>query len=86
MDFMELQFVCPHCDMVQKGNINLNDVTRPKLAICDTDQGGCDKEFIIRIAVHVAITSHKIHGEGQAVKIKKTKKGGPVNERDKYKK
>lgn len=60
-----INLMCPHCRLTQYGRIDLNNCKRPKLVICDTAQGGCDREFVIRFALTVAVTSHEIGGKAR---------------------
>ena len=53
---------CPYCG----ARVNVaatNDYRQKKVVACDKENGGCDKDFVVDIAVSIDAKALKIEGE-----------------------
>lgn len=55
------QFDCPYCGTTAHYLVNPAD--GPRVIVCDSDEGGCDRQFVVTVTVRVATTVRRIEGE-----------------------
>lgn len=57
-----IEAVCPYCGkknaVIKEGFDNQTEVYR-----CDTEIGGCDLDFVVRLSVHINTFTARIEGE-----------------------
>lgn len=55
---------CPYCDA--RVNVAVtNDYRQKKVVTCAAENGGCDKDFVVDVAVSISAKPLKIEGEAQ---------------------
>ena len=59
---MKVKIECPYCNFESSYKINENDYGK-QLIICDMEEGGCDRTFVIEARVRVEVETFKIEGE-----------------------
>jgi len=53
---------CPYCGKINKAI--MKDKTWDKIIVgCFSDNGGCDKDFVVIMSVEIKATARKIEGE-----------------------
>lgn len=57
---MNLTVICPYCGFTQSREV---DPSKPQLMTCDSDEGGCDKTFVVRASIRPTVDTYKIEGE-----------------------
>jgi hypothetical protein len=59
---MKYQVPCPHCNFLNKLNIDAHNY-RPEVVCCDSEEGGCDRLFVLTVSWPPPILSaYKIEG------------------------
>jgi hypothetical protein len=57
------EVICPYCKHVNRFKIGTEAYQPPEVVTCDVDEGGCDKDFVIKVYVDVDIKTLKIEAE-----------------------
>lgn len=52
---------CPYCGFINE--VTINQVWDKQIVTCDVDEGGCDREFVIKAYVKADVETFKIEGE-----------------------
>jgi hypothetical protein len=61
---MEYNALCPYCKHKNPGSITLDHQFGNRFIIsCDSEHGGCDKDFVLTLKVKVEEKVFKIEGE-----------------------
>ena len=54
---------CPYCGFVNSAAVSATEwFPRPRVVLCDCDEGGCDSYFVAKIRVSVETEGLKIEG------------------------
>lgn len=54
---------CPYCGVKNKTKIELDGLFEKKIITCDLDDGGCDKDFVVKTKISINAECKKIEGE-----------------------
>lgn len=63
MVFRNVEIKCPYCGFVNKVNLEYEDqYPSPGIIICDSEEGGCDRYFVIKPRINLEARTFKIEG------------------------
>lgn len=54
---------CPYCGVIQQCIIELELVKPIELLLCEINDGGCDKHFVVETHIEVTTKARRIEGE-----------------------
>lgn len=54
---------CPYCDFENKRRVDFKESSIMEVWYCDSEEGGCDRRFVVDVFLAQEIKAKKIEGE-----------------------
>lgn len=59
---MRIEVRCPYCGFINTVFVE-KDYCHPKVVTCDIDEGGCERDFVLKVKKEISTETFKIEGE-----------------------
>ncbi len=57
---MIVKVKCPYCGFVNK--VSVENYWHPRVVTCDIDEGGCERDFVLKVKKEISTETFKIEG------------------------
>jgi transposase-like protein len=60
---MRTEVECPYCGKINSVLVEDGRYFQKQIVVCDLEEGGCDKDFVVETRISINATCKKIEGE-----------------------
>ena len=59
---MRIEVKCPYCGTLNKVSVASEHYWHPRVVTCDIDEGGCERDFVLKVKKEISTETFKIEG------------------------